>query len=68
MRLNDAIQKLETSNDGITLILQNIDDNFEEIRTNPRLQELADDLEHILHSYLKAWKATNTEILEFLKK
>ena len=66
--MDDAIKKLEISNNGITRILENVDNHFQEIRTDPRLEALAIDLENLFHSYLKAWYTTNTEILKSLKE
>ncbi|MBT8252035.1 MAG: hypothetical protein KJO99_04295 [Nitrosopumilus sp.] len=68
MTKDDAIKKLEISNNGITRILENVDNHFQEIRTDPRLEGLAIDLENLFHSYLKTWQTTNTEILKSLKE
>ena len=67
MAFDDAIKKLELGNHGINMILENLDEQFKEIRADQRLEGLADDLEQLFHSYLKAWKTSNTDVIELLK-
>ena len=68
MAIDDAIKKLETSNDGLKVIIENLDEQLKEIRLDPRLEGLVDDLENLFYAYLKTWIKSNTEILEILKK
>ncbi len=68
MAIDDAIKKLETSNDGLKVILENLDEQLKEIRLDPRLEGLVDDLEHLFYAYLKTWIKSNNEILEILQK
>lgn len=68
MAINDAIKKLETSNDGLKIIIENLDEQLKEIRLDPRLEGLVDDLENLFYAYLKTWIKSNTEILEILRK
>lgn len=68
MAFDEVISKLETSNQGINIILENLDEHFSEIRADPRLEGLVDDLENLFHAYLKAWKESNTEILGLVKE
>ncbi len=68
MSLDDAIKKLETSNDGLKIIIENLDEQLKEIRLDPRLEGLVDDLENLFYAYLKTWIKSNTEILEILNK
>ena len=68
MSLDDAINKLETSNDGLKVIIENLDEQLKEIRLDPRLEGLVDDLENLFYAYLKTWIKSNTEILEILRK
>ncbi len=68
MSLDDAIKKLETSNDGLKVIIENLDEQLKEIRLDPRLEGLVDDLENLFYAYLKTWIKSNTEILEILRK
>jgi hypothetical protein len=68
MSLDDAIKKLETSNDGLKIIIENLDEQLKEIRLDPRLEGLVDDLENLFYAYLKTWIKSNTEILEILRK
>ena len=68
MTVADAIEKLETSNQGLAVILENLDEQLAEIRLDPRLEGLIDDLENLFFAYLKTWIKTNTEIIEILKK
>jgi len=68
MAIADAIKKLETSNQGLAVILENLDEQLADIRSDPRLEGLIDDLENLFFAYLKTWMKTNTEIIDILKK
>jgi len=68
MAIDDAIKKLETSNEGLKVILENLDEQLKDIRLDPRLEGLVDDLENLFYAYLKTWVKSNTEILDILKK
>ncbi len=68
MAIDDAIKKLETSNEGLKVILENLDEQLADIRLDPRLEGLVDDLENLFYAYLKTWVKSNTEILDILKK
>ena len=68
MAIDDAIKKLETSNQGLNVIIENLDEQLEDIRKDPRLKGLIDDLENLFYAYLKTWIKTNNEIIDILKK
>ena len=68
MAIEDAIKKLEISNQGLAVILENLDEQLADIRLDPRLEGLIDDLENLFFAYLKTWIKTNTEIINLLKK
>jgi len=68
MGMDDAIKKLETSNKGLKVILENLDEQLTDIRLDPRLKGLVDDLENLFYAYLKTWIKSNNEILKILKK
>ncbi len=68
MGMDDAIKKLETSNKGLKVIVENLDEQLKDIRLDPRLKGLVDDLENLFYAYLKTWIKTNTEIIDILKK
>ncbi len=68
MAIDDAIKKLETSNEGLKVILENLDEQLADIRLDPRLEGLVDDLENLFYAYLKTWIKSNNEILDILKK
>ncbi len=68
MGTEDAIKKLEISNQGLNVILENLDEQLSQIRLDPRLEGLIDDLENLFFAYLKTWIKTNTEIIDILKK
>ena len=65
---DEAIKKLETSNQGLKIILENLDEQLADLRGDPRLEGLVDDLENLFFAYLKTWIKTNTEVIETLKK
>jgi len=68
MTVEDAIKKLETSNQGLAVILENLDEQLADIRLDPKLEGLIDDLENLFFAYLKTWIKTNTEIISLLKE
>ncbi len=68
MAVDDAIKKLETSNKGLKVILENLDEQLADIRLDPRLEGLVDDLENLFYAYLKTWIKSNTEILDILNQ
>ncbi len=68
MTVDDAIKKLETSNQGLAVILENLNEQLADIRLDPKLEGLIDDLENLFFAYLKTWIKTNTEIIDILKK
>ncbi len=68
MTIADAVKKLETSNQGLKVILENLDEQLTDIRLDPRLKGLVDDLENLFYAYLKTWIKSNNEILKILKK
>ncbi len=68
MGIDEAIKKLETSNKGLKVIVENLDEQLKDIRLDPRLKGLVDDLENLFYAYLKTWIKSNNEILDILKK
>jgi hypothetical protein len=68
MGIDEAIKKLEVSNQGINVILENLDEQLTDLRSDPRLEGLVDDLENLFYAYLKTWIKSNTEILDILNK
>jgi len=68
MGIDEAIKKLEVSNQGINVILENLDEQLADLRSDPRLEGLVDDLENLFYAYLKTWMKSNTEILDILNK
>lgn len=68
MGIDDAIKKLESSNQGLNVILENLNEQLKDMRLDPRLEGLIDDLENLFSAYLKTWIKTNTEIIGILEK
>jgi len=68
MAVDDAIKKLESSNEGLKVIIENLDEQLKDIRLDPRLEGLVDDLENLFYAYLKTWIKSNNEILDILRK
>ena len=68
MGIDEAFKKLETSNDGLKVIIENLDEQLADIREDPRLEGLVDDLENLFYAYLKTWVKSNTDIIEILNK
>ena len=42
MGVDEAIKNLEVSNDGLKVILENLDEQLADIRSDPRLEGLVD--------------------------
>jgi len=68
MAVDEAIKKLEISNQGLKVILEKLDEQLVDIRSDPRLEGLVDDLENLFYAYLKTWNKSNTEILGILNQ
>lgn len=68
MAVDEAIKKLEISNQGLKVILENLDEQLADIRSDPRLEGLVDDLENLFYAYLKTWIKCNAEVLDILNK
>ena len=68
MSSEDAIKKLETSNQGLKVILEHLNEQLADIRLDPRLEGLVDDLENLFYAYLKTWIKSNSEVIDILKK
>ena len=68
MSSKEAIKKLETSNQGLKVILEHLNEQLADIRLDPRLEGLVDDLENLFYTYLKTWIKSNSEVIDILKK
>jgi translation initiation factor 2 beta subunit (eIF-2beta)/eIF-5 len=68
MGTEEAIKKLETSNQGLQVILDNLDEQLKAIRADPKLTGMVDDLETLFYAYLKTWMKSNNEIINVLKE
>jgi len=68
MAIDEAINKLKTSNHGINLILESVNENMTEIRKDPRMEGLVDDLQNLFFAYLKNWTQKNNEVIKILEK
>jgi hypothetical protein len=68
MSTEEAIKKLETSNQGLKVILDHLNEQLSDIRLDPRLEGLVDDLENLFYAYLKTWIKSNSDVIEILKK
>jgi len=63
-----VIEKLEKSNRGINIILTSLHEQFADMRLDPVLEGLVDDLEALIESYLTTLIKKNTEVLDILEK
>lgn len=68
MSSEEAIKKLETSNQGLKVILEHLNEQLTDIRLDPRLEGLVDDLENLFYAYLKTWIKSNSEVIDILKR
>ena len=68
MAIDEAINKLKTSNQGINLILESVNENMDELRKDPRMEGLVDDLQNLFFAYLQTWTEKNNEVIKILEK
>ena len=68
MAIDEEINKLKTSNQGINLILGSVNENMDELRKDPRMEGLVDDLQNLFFAYLKTWTQKNNEVIKILEK
>ena len=64
----EAIKKLETSNQHLQIIIDHLDEQLADLRSDPRLEDLVDELEQLFYTYLKTWIKSNSEVIEILSK
>ena len=68
MAISDAVEKLENSNKKLTNDLEQLSEQFKDLREDPKFKGLVDDLEELGVAYLKTWMKSNNEIIEILNK
>ena len=68
MSILDAIEKLENSNQKLKNDLEQLDEQFKDLRKDPKFEGLVDELEELGVAYLKTWIKSNSEIIEILKE
>ena len=68
MAISDAVEKLENSNKKLTNDLEQLGEQFKDLRADPKFEGLVDDLEELGVAYLKTWMKSNNEIIEILNK
>jgi hypothetical protein len=68
MAISDAVEKLENSNKKLTDDLEQLSEQFKDLREDPKFKGLVDDLEELGVAYLKTWMKSNNEIIEILNK
>jgi len=66
--IDDAIKKLEESNQELEVTLEQFNEQFEDLRADPRFSGFVNDLEDLGFAYLRTWVKSNNEILDILKK
>ncbi len=68
MGVEDAIEKLEVSNQKLKVDLEQLGEQFDDLRKDPKFEGLVDDLEKLGSAYLKTWINSNNDIIEILNK
>jgi hypothetical protein len=68
MGVEDAIEKLEASNQKLKVDLEQLGEQFEDLRKDPKFEGLVDDLEKLAFVYLTTWINSNSDIIEILNK
>lgn len=66
--LEFAMQKLEASNQELKNDLEQLGEQFQDLRADPRFEGFIDDLEDLAQSYLTTWISTNTQVMKMLEK
>ena len=62
-----AIKKIETSNQGIDMLLETINEQLDDISKDPRMENLAGELKELFESYLLTWRKNNSEIMKLIQ-
>lgn len=68
MGVEDAIENLEASNQKLKVDLEQLGEQFEDLRKDPKFEGLVDDLEKLAFAYLTTWINSNSDIIEILNK
>ena len=69
MSIMNAIEKLDTTNKEQKINLEQIHEQFVDLKADPRFAGLPmDALENLFSEYLRIWIKANTEIMEILLK
>jgi len=68
MGVEDAIEKLEASNQKLKVDLGQLGEQFEDLRKDPKFEGLVDDLEKLGIAYLTTWMNSNNDIIDILNK
>jgi len=67
MSILDVVQKLEDLNKENRSNIEQLHEQFEDLRADPRFKNLSmKELEDLFLEYLKVWIKTNNEIIELL--
>ena len=67
MSIVQVIEKLDATNKEQKLNLEQLHEQFVDLKADPRFAELPiDDLENLFLAYLKTWIKSNTEIKRIL--
>jgi len=67
MSILDVVEKLEDSNKENKMNLEQLHEQFDDLRADPRFVNLPmNELENLFLEYLKVWIKTNTEIIDLL--
>ena len=67
MGLSLAVEKIETSNRGIDMLLETVHEQLDDISQDPRMKNLTGDLKDLFESYLLTWRKSNSEILKLIQ-
>jgi len=67
MSILDVVEKLEDSNKENKMNLEQLHEQFDDLRADPRFVNLPmNELENLFLEYLRVWIKTNTEIIDLL--
>ena len=68
MGVSEAIKNLETSNVELRETMEQLGEQFQDLREDPKFGSMVDDLEKLAFNYLSTWIKTNTDVLDILYK
>ena len=68
MGVAEAVKNLEAANVELRETMEQLGEQFQDLREDPKFGSMVDDLEKLAFNYLSTWIKTNTDVLDILYK